>query len=338
MKKRNMPKISAVILAVLICVFAGILIGKLKENYDPEIFSENYISVDEVKQELIFTVYSQEEWDEWFEGGKKDYLTGAVLDELLKRLGVSEQIDFSEKRKNAAVSRTEWNQVYAQILAFLDMEQSVKKETLLVLNRMEMEDQTVLVTNQGDFYTKLQNTYFTDWMSYDVYVKEDQCIGIAQVSEQEQTIENAYLKSCQDEKISFLFAGAVYEKELQERWISCEPGVCDLVFRDGALTAIKTKQDIIQGQMLSYDDSEIEIEDYGRIHHNGKLPVYQTYGDVSEKSISDVVLGNMNVAYVTAGKEVCAILILQPADIKNIRVLLLSDDGTNIRSDVYLKC
>ena len=47
--------------------------------------------------------------------------------------------------------------------------------------------------------------------------------------------------------------------------------------------------------MLSYDDSEIEIEDYGRIHHNGKLPVYQTYGDVSEKSISDVVLGNMNV-------------------------------------------
>jgi len=52
-KKRNMPKISAVILAVLICVFAGILIGKLKENYDPEIFSENYISVDEVKQELI---------------------------------------------------------------------------------------------------------------------------------------------------------------------------------------------------------------------------------------------------------------------------------------------
>ena len=58
MKKRNMPKISAVILAVLICVFAGILIGKLKENYDPEIFSENYISVDEVKQELIFTVYS----------------------------------------------------------------------------------------------------------------------------------------------------------------------------------------------------------------------------------------------------------------------------------------
>ena len=71
MKKRNMPKISVVILAVLICVFAGILIGKLKENYDPEIFSENYIGIDEVKQELTFTVYSQEEWDEWFWTGNR---------------------------------------------------------------------------------------------------------------------------------------------------------------------------------------------------------------------------------------------------------------------------
>ena len=338
MKKRNILKISAVILAVLICVFAGILMEKLKANYDPKIFSEDYISIDEVKQELIFSVYSQQEWDEWFGSGKKEYLTRSVLENLLKKLGVSEQIDFSVKRKTAAVSRTEWNRIYEQMLGFLDMEQNVKKETLLVLNRMEMEDQTVLITNRGDFYTRLQDTYFTDWMSYDVYIKEEQCIGVARVSTQEQTVENVYLKSCQDEKISFLFAGAAYEKELEENGIACEPGVCDLVFEDGALTTIKTKQDIIQGQMLSYDDSEIEIEGYGRICHNGKLPVYQTYGEVSEKSISDIVLGNMNVAYVTAEKEICAILILQPADIKNIRVLLLADDGTNTRSDVYLKC
>lgn len=338
MKKRNIPKISAVILGVLICVFIGVLINKLKENYDPEVFSEDYISIDEVKQELAFTVYSKDEWDDWFSGRKQEYLTQSVLDELLKKLGVSEQIDFVVKRKNSAIPRTEWNQIYEQILGFLDMEQSVTKESMLVLNSLELDDQTVLVTNQGDYYTRLQNTYFTNWMAYEIYIRENQCIGIAQVSRQGQTVENVYLKSCQREQICFLFAGAVYEIELNDNQISCEPGVCDLVFTDGTLTAIKTKQDFIQGQMLSYDDSEIEIEDYGRIHHNGKLPVYQTYGDVSEKSISDVVLGNMDVAYVTAGKEVCAILILQPADIKNIRVLLLADDGTNVRKDIYLKC
>ena len=100
MKKRNIPKISAVILGVLICVFIGVLINKLKENYDPEVFSEDYISIDEVKQELAFTVYSKDEWDDWFSGRKQEYLTQSVLDELLKKLGVSEQIDFVVKRKN----------------------------------------------------------------------------------------------------------------------------------------------------------------------------------------------------------------------------------------------
>ena len=105
---------------------------------------------------------------------------------MLKRLGVSEQIDFSEKSKKCCrfAYRMEPG-ICADPCVYLIWNKASKKETLLVLNRMEMEDQTVLVTNQGDFYTKLQNTYFTDWMSYDVYIKEDQCIGIAQVSEQE---------------------------------------------------------------------------------------------------------------------------------------------------------
>ena len=92
----------------------------------------------------------------------------------------------------------------------------------------------------GRFYTKLQNTYFTDWMSYDVYIKRINCIGIAQVSEQEQTIENAYLKSCQDEK-SVLFAGAVYEKSYRRDGYPVNRGVCDLVFRDGALYCNQNK-------------------------------------------------------------------------------------------------
>ena len=74
---------------------------------------------------------------------------------------------------------------------------------------------------------------------------------------------------------------------------------------------------------MSYDDETIEIKGYGKLCHTGKLPVYQTYGEVSEKSISDVTLGNMNVEYVTGEKQVCAILIREPAVIREIRVLLL---------------
>ena len=71
---------------------------------------------------------------------------------------------------------------------------------------------------------------------------------------------------------------------------------------DGELTALRVKQETIEGELLSYDDETIEIKGYGKLCHTGKLPVYQTYGEVSEKSISDVTLGNMNVEYVTGGE------------------------------------
>lgn len=90
---------------------------------------------------------------------------------------------------------------------------------------------------------------------------------------------------------------------------------------------------------MSYDENTIEIEGYGRISHTGKIPVYELLEgeDVTESSISKVVLGNMEVSYVIGEEEVCAILIRTPAVIENIRVLLLADDGGKFRSAVYLK-
>ena len=102
---------------------------------------------------------------------------------------------------------------------------------------------------------------------------------------------------------------------------------------------MRKKEQEIGGKLLSYDENTIEIEGYGRISHTGKIPVYELLEgeDVTESSISKVVLGNMEVSYVIGEEEVCAILIRTPAVIENIRVLLLADDGGKFRSAVYLK-
>ena len=90
---------------------------------------------------------------------------------------------------------------------------------------------------------------------------------------------------------------------------------------------------------MSYDESAIEIEGYGRISHTGKIPVYELLDGetVTESSISKVVLGNMEVSYVIGEEEVCAILIRTPAVIENIRVMLLAEAGGKFSSAVYLK-
>lgn len=338
MRRKTNTKIKVIILILLIGVLGVLLADRMRTDYSQEEYSAKYIGVSEVKAELGFTVYTAEEWDNYFAVYHKEYLTWEMLSQLLDKLGVSEEISVEKKSGERAISREEWNSIYEQILDYLDMGKNVMQRKVLLLGIEAAKDGTILITNEGDFFTVLPKQWFLQWQAYEIYATEGECLGIKIVSEEETEILNAYLKENTGEKLTFLYAGAVYEKEVGEIDTDFSLGICDIAFCKGEVTALRMKQDGIEGELLSYDTDTIEIKDYGKIAHQGKIPVYQTYGEVSEKSISDIVLGNMKVEYITAGTEVCAILIREPAEIHDIRVLLLAEDGSNFRSDIYLKC
>lgn len=337
MKQRINTKIKAILLILLLGVLCALLADKMKLDYQKEEYSTKYIDLSEVKSELAFSVYTPEEWEDYFAVYHKEYLTWEMTAQLLEKLGVSEQIPI-EKSSRQAVRREEWGLIYEQILDYLDMEKTVAQKKVLLLDTEPAKDGVILITNEGDFFTSLPEQWFTLWEAYDIYAMEEKCIGVRGISEEETQLANAYLKENAKGKLTFLYSGSVYEKEVGEIDTDFSLGVCDIVFLKGNVTALRMKQDGIEGALLSYDAQTIEIKDYGKIAHQGKLPVYQTYGEIEEKSISDIVLGNMNVEYITAGTEVCAILIREPAEIHDIRVLLLGEDGSNFRSDIYLKC
>lgn len=340
-RKRN-SKRSHIWLQLWIVLFvaaAVVIVWKFYENNRQEEYFSDQVTVLEVKTALNFGAYSGEDWDSFFEEWSTDYLTGDMLNHLLERLGVASYIEKPEMSRRHTVTREEWNGVYTQMLDYLDMERAVALSTFLVLDTIESGRENIIITNQGDYYTKLPVSWFERWQAYRVYATgEKNCIGISGISEEEQTISNAYLKKYSDGKIDFLYGGAEYEKEVGNVNTELAVGVYDFVLNRGKLQTIRSKQERITGDLLSYDDEAVEIEGYGKIAHTGKIPVYQVYGEVTEKSISDVVLGNMKAEYITGDDQVCAILIGQPASIENIRVLLLGADGRKLQSDVYLKC
>lgn len=327
------------ILAIL-CIFliAGTSIFVwMQSRQDANGYSDNSISLVEVKEELSFGIYEKADWDTFFSSYHMEHLTGEVLSQLLTELGVADYIEMAKMGGRHVVEREEWNAIYEQILDLLDMEHTVAAEELLILDIIEAENGNILVTNQGDYTTRLPKEYFMQWQGYKIYYRAENCIGIAGISEEELVISNAYLTAHSDEKIEFLYGGATYQKEIGSLRASVENGICDIVIKKGDICALRMKQDTIKGELLSYDGTTIEIEGYGKISHPERIPVYQTYGEVKEKSLSDVVLGNMEVTYVTGENQICAILIVQPAEIQNIRVLLLAENGTNYREHVYLK-
>lgn len=337
MKQRRNTKIKAILLILLVVILCVLLADKMKNDFQKEEYSTKYIALSEVKAELAFSVYTPEEWEDYFAVYHKEYLTWEMAAQLLEKLGVSEQIPL-EKRNCQAVKREEWTLIYEQILDYLDMEKKVAQKEVLLLDTETAKDGVILITSGGDYFTELPEQWFTQWQAYGIYTMEEMCIGVKGISEEETQLSNAYLKENAEGKLTFLYSGGIYEKEVGKIDTDFSLGVCDIVFSRGNVTALRMKQDGIEGALLSYDEQTIEIRDYGKIAHQGKLPVYQTYGEIQEKSISDIVLGNMNVEYITAGTEVCAILIREPAEINDIRVLLLGEDGSNFRSDIYLKC
>ena len=317
---------------VLVCS-AFFVFFALKHDSD-----KDGVPICEVKSELGFGAYEKENWDAFFSVYHKEYLNGGMVRQLLDRLGIASYAQVPDFSENQVLTREEWNEVYLQILDYLDMEKEVEQKQILVLDIMEAEEENILITNQGDYYTTLPVTGFEKWQAYDIFGKETKLLGIKGESKEEAVLANAYLKTFSEEKIEFLYLGAEYEKEIGNTEVGLQEGVCDLVFRDGNIQTLRMKQDLIEGELLSYDEDVIEIDGYGKISHTGKVPVYQVYGEVIEKAISDVVLGNMKVEYVTGENEICAILISQPANIENIRVLLLGENGGNFRPGVYLKC
>jgi len=331
--KQNLMKLFMLLLIVVIAASFGIATTEFHE----EKLMNTYVSVNEVTAELQFTVYSTEEWNEFFGKYKEAYLTREMVYDLLRRLGTDEVILFDEVGKQKPVGRAEWNAVYQQLLDYLDFENSVSVKNILVLSSEDNEGEHLLYTNDGIYNTVLPITYFSEWTGYTVYMLGTECIGVLEKTDTENVISNSYMMGTTEDTLAFLFDGKVYEKKVKLEGETALEGVADITVKDKEIIAIARKQDFIEGHLLSYDDATIEIEGYGRITHSGRLPVYRAYDTVEELSISDIVLGNMDVKYIVGNNEVCAILITAPAEISHVRVLLLAEDGGKFREDIYLQ-
>lgn len=327
-------KLYAGIFFLAVLIVLAILVGKInRQKPDITLYTSEYVPVREALEELLFVPYTLEDWEAVLGNYEKKVLTQKEIPIILDYLGITDYIDW--KRNGKIVTREEWASLYEDIRAYLDTEKIVQAESVMILETMEAEEGCILVTNKGDYTASFRSDYLTDWQTYRLYLAKEKCIGIAGISNETSRIYNAFQKEATEQTLTFLYRGAEYQIEA-EGLKNSQNQVCDLEFQNGVLRKKYEKQDTIEGELLSYDEQKIEISGYGKVAHQGELPVYQIYGSVQEKALSDIILGNMKAKYVVAGEEICAILLEEPPDIKKIRVLLLNEDGKTGREAVRL--
>lgn len=317
------------LLLILLIISAGIAIWFLKSCQEKEEFSMDYVSAKEIPGFLQFTYYDEEEWSSRLGMEFTGALTYQKLDNLLKLLGIEEYVTYEEKRDGKKVDRKTWNQIYEQILDILDTSGKVSKEKLLLLKEPGEES---IETQKGTYQYDGSLTH--QYQAYEAYVMEDKLLGILSEAKDELAIENVYVTGM-GETLEFLYKNSTYQIPIEAEG-QLSDTVCDVYMKDGEITRIQKKEDTIEGKLLTMEEDKIEIEGYGRIERAAELPVYQIYGERTEKNLSDIVIGNMNISYIVAQKRVCGILLKEPPEIKNVRVLLLNDAQGVGREEVYV--
>ena len=312
--------VCGVVLALLLVILITDTKGE-KNGY-----SEQCVYRNEIPSLLQFTYYSRDEWAEKLP--QQGTLTYDDVSGILELLHLKEYIPLETSKKN--IDRAAWFAIYDEILSYLDTDTSVLKKDILVLKKekkqLTTQDGTYAITSNPKWYQKLH--------SYGVYLLEDKVIGVAAKDKEDVALKNAYLISNIEGNLTFLYQGTEYQLPVDTDE-ELSNVVADIFFSEKEIHKISRKEDTITGKLISKTDTTMEIKGYGQVAIDEAMKIYATYDGIREVSMDALMLENMEITFVVAEKQVCAILLTEPAKIENIRVLLLDNDNM-FRSDVSL--
>lgn len=333
--KRYMLTGGGLLLVILLVCLVKFLTGQKQCNT----YSGEYVAMQELPGQLSFTYYEEPEWEKIIKeinNGRnlKGKLTYGKLESLLKKLSLEEYITYEKKKDFQTVSRKTWNKIYEQILDLLDVNQTVTVTDFVFLSGMSKENQ--ILTQEGYYQLPKGITYFKQYDSYQVYVKGNEIIGVKDISHGEITWKNVFVHSTEKEKAQILYENQQILLEIAGLNETITDTICDIVWKDGEVSAIYKKEDMIQGKVLSFNENQIEISGYGTLEYEGKLKIYKTYGTVEQLDESKLVIGNLQADFVVAEKKVCGIILKQPAEIENIRVLLLNETSPYRENPIFV--
>lgn len=341
MRKRDVGSINRyIIIGILLIVIliTGLAVKLLGGRGEAE-YSSKHVAMKELPSQMSFTYYDEEEWKKIIQeinNGRNlnGILTYGKLEDLLEKLSLKEYISYEKKASFQTVSRKTWNEVYEQILDLLDVDQTVNVTDFVFLDKASKDGK--ILTQEGYYQIPEGIPYFGQYDTYQVYIRENEIIGVKAVSHQEITWKNVFVHTTKKEKAQILYENQQISLDVTGLTDNITDTICDMVWKDGKVSAIYKKEDMIQGKVLSFNENQIEISGYGTLEYEGKMKIYKTYGTVEQLDESKLVIGNLQADFVVAEKKVCGIILKQPAEIENIRVLLLNESSPYRENPVFI--
>lgn len=215
------------------------------------------------------------------DGWKKEadaYVTQAEMKALIHNVGLAGMIPASGGTER--LTRQEVMECYEQMLDYLDLEDVVQKETILVLSRKGKNCQTQEQTLKADGNVPELKEFYT----YGVYVTGDQIIGVKAESEKTIALRQAQVESIADRSVQATFLKKTYqilckdEQGMEELKRAGFGASCMLCIKGGAITKIKEikapdnfteqKEPNTQTAQTLSEDVKVLLLNQGKIHYD----------------------------------------------------------------------
>ncbi|MDF2800478.1 MAG: putative rane protein [Anaerocolumna sp.] len=167
-----------------------------------------------------------------------------------------------------------------------------------------------------------------------VLVKGNQFIYIKGISEEETTLHNIWVTEGKGDTLKAFLLNL--DKSFTTKYqLSSEikNTVCDVVIKDKKIVKISLKPDVVNGKVLSGGKNFIEIEKYGKIDLDENYKIYKIHGEFSMEVTNSILVGYENTDFVVAGGKIVAALIKEPIKAENIRVLIKTNNYSNLFHD-----
>lgn len=259
----------------------------------------------------------------------------AILEYYNVSEDVFEYLDLNLRRKNKAVSKEDFLNVYEYIRAHYFAEKVEAKELTIVATPGNMENVPAWTAYTKDGVYTFYGLFLDGYQDHvvGVYTRDTEIVGIRGIISADVVYRNVWIYEGNDSMITTYLEGldrTFYPDGLTE---PVSQVLADIYLSNGVVTAVNIKTDTIRGKVLSVTNDYVEIEGYGRVPFDSEYKLYRNYGGFAQIGYSDILVGYELQDFIVADGKVCGAIILYPFEVKNIRILLRTTGFDSIYHD-----
>lgn len=325
---------------ILIFIMLGILMiimlqfGK-NENYRKEKDADG-VRISEAV-DSINLLYGVEDYvnAQSFDGDKEDFVNSKNISQLLKHIQISEEYAEQIKQKGSGiVSRAVWGEILLLFGKATGLSDVCSQGTIPIYH-MNPESGEIISDTGNYIYGMSNGEDFNDKNITFIY-RENIVLFIVE-TEDSVGYHNVLIKKTEGNLITVQLNGVERTFEVKglenaEQTIQ-ENVLADILMEHGVVQELRLKREKISAKILAVSEEIIELEGFGRVPVSEAFRVFKEEY-YAQGSISDIIVGNSDVSFVVADKEICAAIVHSTIHSANIRVLLNSSGYTDLFHDI----